>query len=74
MINLAKKYYPHMDDEELGDLLMEATCFPFGSPEQVERNLIELVENTDGTLQGAIDFTYKQMKEAFENQIQCQFS
>jgi len=63
--NLAKKYYPHLNDEDLGDLLMEATCFPFGTPEQVEAGLIELIENTDGTLEGALIFANEQMDKAW---------
>jgi hypothetical protein len=63
MIELARKYYPHLNDEDLGDLLIETTCFPFGNPEKVEKNLIELIENTDGTLEGAIEFANEQMQE-----------
>ena len=59
--DLVKKYYPHLSDEDLGDLLMEATCFPFGSLEQVEKNLIELIENTDGTLEGAFIFANEKL-------------
>lgn len=49
-------HYPDLTDEERGELLMSATCFPFGSPEQIEAQLVELKEKTDGTLLGALGF------------------
>lgn len=62
--DIIEKYYPGLSDEEANNLLLNATCFPFGSFAQVEENLKELVEKTDGTVEGAIDFSHKQMGEA----------
>lgn len=61
--DIIEKYYPGLSDEEANDLLFNATCFPFGSFAQVEENLKELIEKTDGTVNGAIEFSYKQMAE-----------
>ena len=65
-------HYPHLSDEERGEILMSATCFPFGSPEHIEAQLIELKEKTDGTLRGALIFAHdemdRQMKEFREKQ------
>ncbi len=51
-----KKYYPRLPEKHYGDLLMGATAFPFGDAETVERQLKELIEKTDGTLEGAYAF------------------
>lgn len=45
---------------------MSATCFPFGGPEDIERQLIELKEKTDGTLLGAIAFSDTQLEQQMQ--------
>jgi len=62
---LVKNHYPHLEDDLVYDLLIETTCFPFGDYEAVEKNLIELIENTDGTLEGAMEFADNKMKQAW---------
>jgi len=62
--DLVQKYYPKLSDEQHGALLFNATCFPFGNPEDVERQLKELVEKTDGTLDGALAFADTEMEAA----------
>ena len=59
-VELVDKYYPSFSDQEKSDLLICATCFPFGQPEDIERQLKELVDNTDGTLDGAMSFAEKE--------------
>ena len=54
-------HYPNLTDEERGEVLMSATCFPFGSPELIEEQLVELKEKTDGTLRGALVFASAEM-------------
>ena len=63
-IAAVEKHYPELSDEEGGELLISATCFPFGSPEQIEDQLIELKDKTDGTMGGAIAFAHKELDEA----------
>ena len=63
-VELVNQYYPDLSEEEQGHLLMSATCFPFGDPEDVERQLKELKEKTDGTLHGAIAFVADEMDAA----------
>ncbi len=60
-VDLVKQYYPELPEDDYGDLLMSATAFPFGGPETVERQLKELREKTDGTLQGAIRFACEEL-------------
>lgn len=53
-VDAAKRHYPQLNDREIGILLFEATCFPFGSPEQVEEQLVSLKAKTDGSLGAAL--------------------
>ena len=62
--NHAKKYYPELPEADLGELLMGATAFPFCEPDYLEKQLIELRANTDGTLGQAIGYAEHKM---FEN-------
>ena len=63
----AEWYYPNLSDEERGEILMSATCFPFGGPEDVEEQLKELIEKTDGTLMGALCFAEQEMDKQWED-------
>ena len=49
-----KKYWPDLPDDQYGTLLYGATCFPFGSPEQVEQHLKEMAEKTNCNLDMAL--------------------
>ena len=60
------KYYPDLSESDWGELLMGATCFPFGSPEMVERQVIELKEKTNGTLGQALAYADTQLRKAME--------
>jgi hypothetical protein len=55
-VDLVKKYYPNLPEKDYGNLLMGATCFPMGGPEYIEPQLIELIENTDGSLEQALGY------------------
>lgn len=59
-------YYPMLTDEERVKILMSATSFPFGNFEYIERQLSELIANTDGTLEGALCYAQKKMDEDFD--------
>jgi len=63
-VESAKKWYPKLDDKELDSLLVCGTCFPFGSPEQVDAQLQELAEKTDGTLHGALAYAEEENEKA----------
>ena len=56
-----ERHYPHLTEAERCEILMGATCFPFGSPESIEEQLVELKEKTDGTLRGALVFASAEM-------------
>lgn len=61
-----RKILPKIDDGQfaINRLLMGATCFPFGSPGQVESQLKELAEKTDGTLKECLDFAERELDVA----------
>jgi hypothetical protein len=53
--------YPKLSDDDKCHLLMSATCFPFGSPEQVAEQLLDHLAHTDGTMQAAINRAHEQL-------------
>jgi len=55
-VDLVKKYYPKLNPTECGRLLMNATAFPFCPPDDLEKQLQELRENTDGTVDDALRY------------------
>ncbi len=55
-INAVKEYLPLIADNDIGSLLISATCFPFGDAEMVERQVRELAEKTDGSLDACCAF------------------
>ncbi len=70
-----QKYYPGLTEEEQGDILMNATAFPFGSEDLIERQLKEVCEATDGSFDKAIgyaemklDGAHKKYKQANKGQ------
>lgn len=71
-VDLVEKYYPSLPREQYGELLVGATCYPLGTPEEVEQNLIEALENTDGSLEGALwysDYLITEFERKYENKI-----
>lgn len=66
-IDAVKQHYPDLEHPQIGQLLMGVTCFPFGTPEQIEDNLIKVKKNTDGSLEAALTFAdselHKQLKK-----------
>jgi hypothetical protein len=61
--DLVKKYYPEVSEEVAEMLLWETTCFPMGSPQQVENNLKENVAEYGQDIQKCIDGVYAKLTE-----------
>lgn len=59
-VQIVSLHYPYLSDEDKGELLWSATAFPFGSPQQLQDQIVELVANTDGTLRSAINYAHDQ--------------
>ena len=55
-VDAVRKYYPDLPEENYCDLLMGATCFPFGTPSKIAGQLARLRKKTDGSLQAALAF------------------
>lgn len=64
LVEVVVKYYPDISDEQMGNLLWEATCFPFGTLGMIEKNLQDHIRETDGTVQGAIDRSMEMLESA----------
>jgi hypothetical protein len=58
--------FPMLSLSDVHELLMSATCWPFGDCETVIKQLRETADNTDGSLDAAISMADKKMKEAME--------
>ena len=65
-VDAVQKYYPNLPEEDWSRLLWGATAFPMGDAEQIEEQLAELIENTDGSLESALAYADKQMLAAQE--------
>ena len=65
-VDMRDRYYPHLSESDYGELLMGATCFPMGTPEMIEDQLVELKRETDGTLWGALAYADKKLAEDME--------
>ena len=63
-LDIAKKHYPQLNDCDIAELLISGTCFPFGTPEQVEEQLIHAKSVTDGSLGAALSLADTEMDEA----------
>lgn len=62
-IELARKYYPNASDSILSNILWSTTCFPFGTSEQVEKDLIEISSQTDDPIKAIEIVAENLMKE-----------
>lgn len=39
--DLVRRYFPDATDDEVGFILWEKTCFPFGTAEHIEEQILE---------------------------------
>lgn len=60
-IDLVRKYYPAVHDDVAEAILWETTCFPMGSPAQVEKNLQENVDMHGQDVEKCMDYIYEKM-------------
>jgi len=65
-LNHARRIFPNLPDSDIGELLFGATAFPFAQPETIEKQLLELKEQTDGTLNGMLAFADRALWETMQ--------
>lgn len=53
-----------MPEEQANSLLWATSCFPFGTPEQIEKSLRESWEAGGKTFEGSMDYSEKKLDEA----------
>ena len=63
-VDAVEQYFPAVKHEDVGVLLFGATCFPFGGPEDVERQLREMHDAGVSTLDGAHAYAEREMDAA----------
>ena len=62
---VVRKYYPSLPDAEFGDFLMATTAFPMGDAETIERQVLEMWEQTDGTIAAAYAYAQAEFDKSF---------
>lgn len=62
-VKIAGELFPHLNDEEIGSLLLNATGFPTVPVEVVRKQLQDLKDNTDGSLGQCIARCESQLME-----------
>jgi len=55
-LDAVERWLPKIDPGYRATLLLDATCYPCGNHADVETQIRELAEKTDGTLEGCIAF------------------
>ena len=60
-LDVVKKHYGHLPESEWGELLISATCYPFGGPEQIEPQLVAMREAGCNTLSECRAFAQRLM-------------
>lgn len=61
-IDAIKETWKDLPEENYDDLLMGATCFPFGDPEEIKKQLIEIGEKSNYNLGFALEIAWIEMK------------
>jgi hypothetical protein len=67
-LDAVRRWFPEIGENDIGELLWGATCFPFGGPEQVEEQLRKMHDKGLTTADEAMAYSdsemERQMREA----------
>ncbi len=66
-LEAVKRHFPDCPDGSIHELLMGGTCFPFGEPEQVEKQLIEAKEAGCTRWEMVLDYADEQTTKAMRD-------
>lgn len=69
---LVRKHWPGITDEDVELVLWNATCFPFGSVEQVTAQLIEKYQQSNGSPEYAVAIADREMNEEMKRYLAAQ--
>lgn len=65
-LDLVYRFWGPCSNEDADTLLWNCTCFPFGSPLMVARQLKDIKERSGGNITNAVDIVDKEMLVALE--------
>lgn len=67
-IDHVRRIFPDLPEQDIGHLLLGATAFPLAQPDTIEKQLLELKEKTNGTLEGMLAFADQELWKALEKE------
>ena len=65
-VELVQKHWPNINAEQANELLWNATCFPMGSAEEIELQIISAYQKGQGSVSQAIAIVEEEMYEEFK--------
>jgi len=68
-IDAVKETWPDLPEENYDDLLTGATCFPFGSSEEVRNQLIDIGKKSNYNLEFALEIVWIETTEEMKRCI-----
>jgi hypothetical protein len=60
-LRIGQTLFPDASEEDVGNFLMSATCFPFGHPRDVWRTAYSSWRAGAGTIRGAIRYAHLEL-------------
>lgn len=64
-VDAVKEHLPLIPESKIGELLFICTSYPFGSRNQIKRNVLELQANTDGSFSQCIEYASEQLNAEY---------
>ena len=62
-IQMVKRYFPDVDDDQADTLLWHCTAFPAASADHIERQIKEYAEKSGADWRLAMDLAHEDLKE-----------
>jgi hypothetical protein len=71
-LDLVREVAPDATDDDCHTLLWSATCYPFGSPDQVRKTLAESWEGGGKTVYGAVAYAEDELERGMAEYREAQ--
>ncbi len=68
-VEAVRKHLPKIKEEDIGGLLISATSYPFGGPNDIEKEVMTIAKETDGTIGAAMARSDSIWEEDYQNSI-----